>query len=305
MSNINGLIRMVWALGMFAILYSSSAFVSAILIQQKSAYGIDKNMTTDQMTIGGAELKQHLSNTGVPVTLPLIRGYVKGHEVFYITTEASDKKVADHLTNLTGSRVVYAPALNNAPAGSLANIYEFKNGIKGSGPEGFQPNIADSQPGEPGYSPVWRINLVEWKQGITPRELKSELEIVAAQDKGELLIKPANVIVNCPFVKWNGDSLKERENKTLTGETAYGGGQVLNIDTSKNQVTFVAHRGFAPDGSTIYYIATDASVKKVADALGVVFANKTGSALKSGASSDLFVFTNGIKGTVLWDFKLA
>jgi hypothetical protein len=31
---------------------------------------------------------------------------------------------------VTGSRVVYAPALNNAPAGALANIYEFKNGIK-------------------------------------------------------------------------------------------------------------------------------------------------------------------------------
>ena len=112
-----------------------------------------------------------------------------------------------------------------------------------------------------------------------------------------LSIKPANVIVNCPFVKWDGGSLKERENKTLTDETAYGGGQVLNIDTKNNQVTFVGHRGFAPDGSTIYYIATDASVKEVADALGVVFANKTSSALKSGASSDLFVFTNGIKGT--------
>jgi hypothetical protein len=62
------------------------------------------------------------------------------------------------------------------------------------------------------------------------------------------------------------------------------------------QVTFVAHRGFAPDGSTIYYIATDASVKKVADELGVVFVNRTGSTLESGSSSDLYVFTNGIKG---------
>ena len=63
------------------------------------------------------------------------------------------------------------------------------------------------------------------------------------------------------------------------------------------QVTFIAHRGFAPDGSTIYYIATDASVKKVANDLGVVFVNKTGATLKSGSSSDLYVFTNGIKGT--------
>ncbi len=79
--------------------------------------------------------------------------------------------------------------------------------------------------------------------------------------------------------------------------SAYGGGQVLNIDTKKMQITFVGHRGFAPNGSTIYYIATDASVKKVADALGVTFVNKTGAALLSGGSSDLYVFTNGIKGT--------
>ena len=77
----------------------------------------------------------------------------------------------------------------------------------------------------------------------------------------------------------------------------YGRAQVLNTDIKKMQVTFVGHRGFAPDGSTIYYIATDASVKKVADALGVIYTNKTGAALLSGGSSDLYVFTNGIKGT--------
>jgi len=45
-------------------------------------------------------MKVHnLTNTNVPVTLPLIKGYVNGHEVFYITTEASDKNVANHLTD--------------------------------------------------------------------------------------------------------------------------------------------------------------------------------------------------------------
>ena len=80
---------------------------------------------------------------------------------------------------------------------------------------------------------------------------------------------------------------------------------MTRLSILQNQVTFVAHRGFAPDGSTIYYIATDASEMKLADALGIVFTNKTGSALKSGASSDLFVFTNGIKGTGPMGFQLA
>jgi hypothetical protein len=69
-----------------------------------------------------------------------------------ISTEASDKGLADHVTNFTHSRVSFAPALKNAPPQSLANIYVFRNGIKGSGPLGFQPNVADSQPGDLGYS---------------------------------------------------------------------------------------------------------------------------------------------------------
>ncbi|MGI0033396.1 MAG: hypothetical protein ACRD97_09025, partial [Nitrososphaeraceae archaeon] len=67
-------------------------------IQQKSVYGIENNMTPKQMTSEPVQMKQHLLKTNVPVILPLIKGYVKGHEVFYITTEASEKVVADHLT---------------------------------------------------------------------------------------------------------------------------------------------------------------------------------------------------------------
>ncbi len=89
--------------------------------------------------------------------------------------------VVEKLMNLTGSRVAYSPALKYASKDSLANICECKNGIKGTGPEGFQPNIADLQPSDPGYSPIWRITLVEWKQGVNLWELKSESEIIAGQ----------------------------------------------------------------------------------------------------------------------------
>ena len=88
-----------------------------------------------------------------------------------------------------------------------------------------------------------------------------------------------------------------RADKMLDDKSPYGPGQVLDIDTENLKVTFVSHRGFAPDGSTIYYIATDASNPDVAKALGVLFVNKTSPVTLSGASSDLYVFTNGIKGT--------
>jgi hypothetical protein len=138
---------------------------------------------------------------------------------------------------------------------------------------------------------------VEWKPNTTPVELKSQSDIVKAQSDGLVTIIATDIIVNCPFVKWNVGELKIRTDKTLNDTTAYGGGQVLNIDTANNKVTFVGHRGFAPNGDTIYYIATDASKMDVAQELGVVFANKTGYTLNSGSSSDLFVFTNGIIGT--------
>src|SRR3972149_3589596 len=235
-----------------------------------------------------------LINTNVPVTIPLTKGYVKGSEVFYISTEASDKDLADQLTKLTGFRVAYTPALQKTPADALAQIYAFKNGIKGPGPLGFQPNVSDSQPGDANYSPIWAINIVEWKDGIVPRELKSQTEILDAQANNELTVTASGLIVNCPFVQWNGGNLKIRDDKTLTDLTPYGGGQVLDIDTENLQVTFVAHRGFGPDGSTIYYIATDASKQDVADMLGVLFVEKTGATLLSGASSDFLTTPSGI-----------
>jgi hypothetical protein len=249
-----------------------------------------ENMSTSMM-------EQNLAKTNIPVSIPLTRGYENGSEIFYISTEASDKDLASLMTNWTGARVTYAPSLANTPAGAFANIYAFKNGVKGTGPLGFQPNVADSQPGDLSYSPLWRIILVEWKDGVTATELKSEQAITSALGEGKLTIQPTTNIVNCPLIKWNGGSLMERADKNLNDKSPYGPGQVLNIDTANMTVTFVAHRGFAPSGSTIYYIATDASSLDVAKALGVTFVNKTGAITLSSASSDLYVFTNGIKGT--------
>jgi hypothetical protein len=68
------------------------------------------------------------------------------------------------LTNLTGSRVVYAPALKNAPAGTLANIYQFKNAavIK---------------------NPLSQSTWVLWTAGSTPAGNENYKIIVRATDK--------------------------------------------------------------------------------------------------------------------------
>src|SRR5574341_1817119 len=174
------------------------------------------NLHASAMEMTNSKMDHKLTNTSVPVTIPLTQGYVKGSEVFYISTEASDKDLADHLTKLTGFRVAYTPALQKTPADALAQIYAFENGIEGQGPLGFQPNVADSQPGDLNYSPLWAINIVKWNDGSTPRELKSQTEILAAQTNGELTITPSGFVVNCPFVQWNDGSLQIRDDKTLT-----------------------------------------------------------------------------------------
>ena len=264
-----------------------------------------QNMPQGTMTVESKDLGStlKLSNANLPLVIPLVRGLYDGKDVFYITTEASDSDVATALTKFTNFPVTFAPALAKTPDKALAQIFVFKNGIMGSGVLGFQPNVVDSIPTESKYSPLWKINFVEWKDPTTATVLGSDDDIADAVTKGKVTLSQTNVVVNCPIVKWDGNkegtvpagNMKIRDSITESGD--YGSAQVLNIDTQKMQVTFVAHRGFAPDGSTIYYIATDASQKDPADMLGVILADKTQATLTTSSSSDLYQFSNGIKGS--------
>src|SRR3989475_6019138 len=244
-----------------------------------------------------------LSNANLPIVIPLVKGLYDGKDVFYITTEASDSGVASALTNFTNFPVTFAPALSKTPPTASANIYLFKNCIKGIGIMGFQPQVVDSIPGDAKYSPLWRVNVVEWKDPASATILGSEDDVLAAESNGQVTVTPTHFVVNCPIIQWSANKegtisaghMKIRDSITESG--AYGSAQVLNIDTQNMKVTFVAHRGFAPDGSTIYYIATDASQKDPADALGVVWVNATQATISTSSSADLFQFSNGIKGS--------
>ena len=82
-----------------------------------------------------------------PVGIPPVKGYMKGKEVRFIHTEASDEKVAELLTDMMGSPVLVVPSLAQAPEVMLANVYVFTNGIRGVGPFKFQPDVFDNPPG--------------------------------------------------------------------------------------------------------------------------------------------------------------
>jgi hypothetical protein len=238
-----------------------------------------------------------LSRASIPIDIPLIEGFVNGNPVFYINTDISDQKLASQLTSTTGFRVNYAPLLAQAPNDGVAEFYVFMNGIKGTGTLGFQPTVGNAQPGDVNYSPLWKIKIVEWNNGVTPIQLKSEKEIMDAKAKGDLTVTPTNIVANCPFVRWNGGEMKIREDKNTNDDSKYMGGQVLKIDTDKMVVTMVAHRGFGPDGKTIYYIVADATPQMPAAMMGVTFASLDEKLLSSAALVDLFQFTNGINGS--------
>jgi hypothetical protein len=238
-----------------------------------------------------------LSRANIPIDIPLKEGFVNGNPVFYINTDISDQKLAVQLTNATGFRVNYAPLIAQASSDAVAQFYVFKNGIKGTGTIGFQPTVGNAQPGDANYSPLWKLNMVEWKNDVTPTQLKSEKEIMDAKAKGDLIVTSTNIVADCPFVNWNGGEMKIREDKNINDDSKYMGGQVLKIDPSKMLVTMIAHRGFGPEGKTIYYIVADATPQMPAAIMGVTLASLDEKLLSTPAVVDLFQFTNGIKGT--------
>ena len=238
-----------------------------------------------------------LAKANVPIDIPLSKGYIDGNIAYFIATDASDKHAVSSITNNTGFPVNYAPVLNNTPESIRGQGYVFSNGIEGEAPGGFQLPVANAVPGDKDYSPLWQTNFVKWNDNATARELKSVEEIMAAHKNGELTITETNIIINSPAIKWQDGSLQVKENKTITDDTPYGGGQVLNIDTEKMIVTMVAHRGWGPDGKTVYYIATDATPKMPADMIGVPYVQSDEKLVGTSVVVDLFQFTNGINGS--------
>jgi len=136
--------------------------------------------------------------------LPAGKAWAEGKEIYFVHTEASDAGVAEKLTGMMKSPVILVPSLANVPDGSLANVYVFTNGITGSGPFGFQPDVFDNPPGTDGYTPLRRLNLIAWKDETKARELKSASEVLDAEKAGELTIEQPGVVINMPFVVWDG-----------------------------------------------------------------------------------------------------
>lgn len=272
---------------------NNTAMSSTSSSNQSAAASSSANITAAEGP--GSVLK--LSQANVALDIPLMKGYENGNEVYFIATDASDNQTATQIANETGFKVNFAPIITKTPEAARGQAYIFTNGIPGQGPFGFQLPVLNAKPGDQGYSPLLQVNMVEWNQGVAAKEIKSVQDIMASQQNGSLTVTKTDTIVNHPAIKWEGGSLKIKQDKNITDDTPYMEGQVLTIDTSKMTVTFVAHRGWGPDGKTIYYIVTDATPEMPANMMGVPFVQADELIATTPIAVDLLQFGKGIRGS--------
>jgi len=239
-----------------------------------------------------------LSRTNVPATIPMHKGIYGGSQVLYIITDGSDEDYAKTLTEKQGWNVELATSISKVPEKALEQLFIFKNGIKGDGIYGFQDEVFSSTPSqESEYSALNSVIEVTWKQGQKEIVFESSDDIITAKENGRIEFNETGIVLNTPQIVWPEGQMTVRDDKEITDQMSYGGGQIIEINEEELSVTFVAHRGWGPDGRTIYYIVTDATPSGPAETMGVVSSPSSANLIINSGAVDLFQFKNGIKGS--------
>ncbi|ADZ89680.1 DUF7482 domain-containing protein [Marinomonas mediterranea] len=136
------------------------------------------------------------------MSMPVFPAWYEGKEVFYITTDVSDKEMAEQMNaNYTPRLRDAIPRYPKPPRvkTALERVYGFPGGeqrnVFPSAPWPVGPKSTDTQ-----YSPLWLMYWVKWTDPEKAYELKSEGDIYAAERKGLVTINRSRIVVNCPVV---------------------------------------------------------------------------------------------------------
>ncbi|HEX5458176.1 MAG TPA: hypothetical protein VFX64_07325, partial [Candidatus Nitrosotalea sp.] len=197
-----------------------------------------------------------LPKSTIPVPIPMHQGMVNGKTVYYIITDSSNNLVANTISDKQDWIVQVSPVLAHVPISSYGNIFVFTNGIEGNGTRGYQDDVLSFTPTDKQYSPLNKVIEVSWNVGRGPFILNSTKTILDANMTGKVKLTVTDTILNTPEVIWDGGALDVRTNKVLSDKTSYLDGQVLDVNVDNMTATFVGHRGWGPDGKTVYYIIT-------------------------------------------------
>jgi hypothetical protein len=159
----------------------------------------DKEIS-DGLTFGGGQIIE-INKEEMKVTFVAHRAWgPDGKTIYHIITDATPSGPAD---------MMGVPSLpssfNLITNSSRADLFQFKNGIKGSGSLGFQPSISTATPGDENYSPIWRVYVVEWNNPKNAKILETIYDINSSKTADLISVNLArtmnsNTIVNFPFI---------------------------------------------------------------------------------------------------------
>lgn len=238
-----------------------------------------------------------LSRTSVPATIPMHAGLYGGEDVRYIITDGSDHDHAETLSEEQGWRVEHAPALADVPEEMLHKMFLFKNGIKGAGILGFQEEVFSSTPAGDGYGALVSLVEVTWKPQQRAVPLTDAGEVMEVAGDGRVELDETGIVLNAPQISWPGGQMQVRADPAISDATPHEGGQITELNEENMTATFVAHRGWGPDGRTVYRIITGATPAGPAGAMGVAHSPSSAGLIESPGAVDMFLFKNGIAGS--------
>ena len=157
----------------------------------------DKIITDETPFLGGQVTSIDTDN--MIVTMVTMRAFgPDGKTVYWLVTDATPMT-----DDIIKGGIVYSPANELLASTPVAvDFYQFINGIRDGGPQGFQPPISPVNLEDSNYSPMWRILFVVWKDPQKTHLLQTMYDLNQMKKKGLIEIIPVlkgKHIVNCPF----------------------------------------------------------------------------------------------------------
>ena len=99
-----------------------------------------------------------------------------------------------------------APGMQNYTAtAAVADLHYFRGGLAGNGALGSQPSVASAVPGDEGYTPLWRVHVIEWADADAAAVVETRDDIDHLDADGAVTVSAArplglDLVVNAPIV---------------------------------------------------------------------------------------------------------
>ena len=158
----------------------------------------DKTISDDMLFDGGqiTEINQDEKT----VTFVAHRGWSdNGQTIYYIVTDTTPSGLADTMG------VVFSPATETLFSESIPELFMFNNGIRGSGPLGYQPIITSINAESQKYNPIWKVYSVKWNDLDSAKILETKSDVDQFEKEKLIsvsLARPTNSIhiINSPII---------------------------------------------------------------------------------------------------------